>query len=84
MDRFTAQEKPGSVYTICTYHLAVREQVDEETFNATSPYPIKVVRTDLAGTRFTTQADQSGLIGLIRQLHGQGLVLLSVYREIST
>ncbi|RKY23791.1 MAG: hypothetical protein DRJ03_09070 [Chloroflexi bacterium] len=66
---------------ICTYQIEVRGQVDENTFNATSPLQIAVVRMDTAATLFTICADQSGLIGLIRHLHGRGFVLLSVYRE---
>ena len=54
---------------------------DENTFNATSPLQMTVVRVDMAATLFTICADQSGLIGLIRHLHGQGFVLLSVYRD---
>ena len=66
---------------ICTYHIEVRGQVDEDAFNATSPLQMTVVRVDPAATRFTICADQSGLVGLIRHLHGQGFVLLSIYRE---
>jgi hypothetical protein len=32
-------------------------------------------------TRFFVHADQSGLVGLIRHLHGREFVILSVYRE---
>lgn len=66
---------------ICTYQIEVRGQVDENAFNATSPLQMTVVRMDTAATLFTICADQSGLIGLIRHLHGRGFVLLSVYRE---
>ena len=66
---------------VCTYQIEVRGQVDENTFNASSPLQMTVVRMDTAATLFTIRADQSGLIGLIRHLHGHGFVLLSVYRE---
>lgn len=69
------------MHAICTYHIEVRGQVDENTFNATSPLQMTVVREDTAATLFTIRTDQSGLIGLIRHLHGRGFVLLSVYRE---
>ncbi len=69
------------MHAICTYHIEVRGQVDENTFNAMSPLQMTVVREDTAATLFTICADQSGLIGLIRHLHGRGFVLLSVYRE---
>jgi hypothetical protein len=69
------------MHNICTYHIGVRGQVDENTFNATSPLQITVVQMDSVATLFTICADQSGLIGLIRHLHWQGFVILSVYRE---
>jgi hypothetical protein len=69
------------MHDICTYQIEVRGQVDENAFNATSPLQITVVRVAPAATLFTICADQSGLIGLIRHLHGHGFVLLSTYRE---
>ena len=69
------------MHDICTYHVEVQGQVDENAFNATSPLQIMVVRVDTAATLFTVRADQSGLIGLIRHLHGRGFVLLSVTCE---
>ena len=69
------------MHDICTYRIEVRGQVDESAFNATSPLQITVAQMDAAATLFTTCADQSGLIGLIRHLHRQGFVVLSVYRE---
>jgi hypothetical protein len=69
------------MHDICTYQIEVRGQVDEKAFNASSPLQMTVVRVDTAATLFTIRADQSGLIGLIRHLHGRGFVLLSVYRE---
>jgi hypothetical protein len=75
------------MHDICTYHVEVRGQVDEKTFNATSPLQMTVVRVDAdeehpyAATLFTIRTDQSGLIGLIRHLHGRGFVLLSVTCE---
>jgi hypothetical protein len=69
------------MHDVCTYHIKVRGQVDENTFNATSPLQMTVVRMDTAATLFAICTDQSGLIGLIRHLHGHGYVILSVYRE---
>jgi len=68
------------MHDICTYHIEVRGQVNESTFNATSPLQITALRSDPEATLFTLYADQSGLIGLIRHLHAQGFVLLSVQR----
>jgi hypothetical protein len=64
-----------------TYRIEVQGQVDENAFNATSPLQMTVVRRDTATTLFTICADQSGLIGLMRHLHGRGFVLMSVTRE---
>ena len=69
------------MHDICTYHIEVRDQMNENVFNATSPLQITVVQMDSAATLFTICADQSGLIGLIRYLHRQGFVILSIYRE---
>ena len=69
------------IQTISTYHVQVRGAVDEGTFNTKSPLQIKVLQADANVTLFTVCADQSGLVGLIRHLHGQGFVLLSVVRD---
>jgi len=66
---------------ICTYHIAVQGQVNENELNTMSPLEMSVVRKDSAYTVFVTQTDQSGLIGLIRHLHGLGFVLLSFTRR---
>ena len=69
------------MHDICTFHIEGRGQMDENVFNATSPLQITVVQMDSAATLFTISADRSGFIGLIRHLHRQGFVILSVYRE---
>ena len=65
---------------ICTYHIEVQGQVSENNLNATSPLQMTVVQENTATTLFTICADQSGLVGLMRHLHGHGFVLLSVTR----
>jgi hypothetical protein len=71
----------------CIYRIKVRGGVDESDLNALSPLQITMAQTDAdeeppyAATRFVIHADQSGLIGLMRHLHGRGFVLLSVTRE---
>ena len=71
----------------CTYRIKVRGQVDESDLNAMSPLQITMVPAHAdeehphAATLFTIHADQSGLIGLIRHLHGRGLVLLPLTPE---
>jgi hypothetical protein len=66
---------------ICTYQIEVRESMDEDAFNATSPTRITLLRSNQAATLLVIDTDQSGLIGLIRHLHHQGFVLLSLCRE---
>jgi hypothetical protein len=66
---------------ICTYHIQVRGWVDDKELNKMSPLEIKVVQSNAAASLFQTRTDQSGLVGLIRHLHGQGFVLLSVIRK---
>jgi hypothetical protein len=66
---------------ICFYHLEVRGQVDEKAFNASSPLQVTVIEGRPAASRLTVRADQSGVIGLLRHLHRQGFVLLSLQRQ---
>ena len=78
------------MHEACIYRIKVRGLVDESDLNAMSPLQITMVQADADGedrcaaTLLTIHADQSGLIGLIRHLHGRGLVLLSVIRERQT
>ena len=65
----------------CTYHIEVQGQVDERTANAGGPLKLTVVESDPSSTLLTVFADQAGLIGLLRYLHQQGFVLLSVFRS---
>jgi hypothetical protein len=69
-----------SMHDVCSYHIEVRDTVNEDTFNSGSPLQITVKRVKRGATHFTVRTDQSGLIGLIRHLHRQGFVLLSVCR----
>ena len=71
------------MHDICTYHVKVRGQIVENDINAMGPYEMRAVQADTEATQFTIRADQSGLIGLLRHLHGRGFVLLSVTREHS-
>ena len=65
---------------ICTYTIQLSGPVDEGEINTMSPLPMTFVRAGKTGSIFTVQADQSGLVGLIRFLHGLGLVFLSISR----
>jgi hypothetical protein len=63
---------------LSTYYIRVRGQVEEEDINAASPLRLTVKQVEDAIALITVQADQSGMIGLIRHLHGLGLLILSV------
>lgn len=60
------------------YHIQIRGQVNEEEINAISPVRMEQERADTAVTQFAVQTDQSGLIGLLRHLHGLGFVFLYI------
>jgi hypothetical protein len=76
------------MHKLCTFHIQVRGRVQERTLNAHSPLHMKVVPGDadrddaLESTTVAICADQSGLIGLIRHLHGHGFLILSVCRNL--
>ena len=60
------------------YHIQLRGQIDEDEINTMSPLQMARERGDTAVTQFTVHTDQSGIIGLMRHLHGLGYVFLSV------
>jgi hypothetical protein len=66
---------------ICTYRIVVQGEVSERDLKAPGPREMTVVGSSSAATVLATRADQSGLVGLVRHLHGRGFVLLSVTRE---
>lgn len=63
---------------VSLYHIQVRGLVDEADVNAMSPLHLMRDWAETAVTQFSVQTDQSGLIGLMRHLHGLGFVFLSV------
>lgn len=65
----------------CTYYIQVRGDIDESAFNIKSPLQFTMMPANPDFTLFKIYADQSGLIGMLRHLHAQGFVLLSMYRE---
>ncbi len=71
-----------SMQELYTYIIKIEGQLVEKNFNMRSPYRITGVREGPDATLFTVYADQSGLIGLVRYLHQQGFVLLSVNRDL--
>lgn len=60
------------------YQIQVRGQVEAGDILLISPPGLAVEQIGVAKTLLTVCTDQSGLVGLIRHLHGLGLVLLSV------
>jgi hypothetical protein len=73
-------KESGNMQETYTYHIKLQGQVDEEDVNGTSPLQVIMKQTDSVATLFTLHADQSGLVGLIRHLHHQGFVILSMFR----
>ncbi len=65
---------------ICTYVIQICGQVDEGEVNARSPLYTRVASAGTDGTLLTFCTDQSGLLGLMRHLHGMGFVFLSLKR----
>jgi hypothetical protein len=71
---------------IFTYHIKLGGQVNENEISSMSPLQITFEDTLAANggepdsTLFTVCTDQSGLIGLMRHLHGLGFVFLAVNR----
>jgi hypothetical protein len=66
---------------VCSYHVEVLGEVDEKMFNAASPLQVRAIWANEQMTLLAACSDQSGLIGLIRQLHRHGYVLLAVSRK---
>lgn len=63
-----------------TYLILLHGQVDEADVITLSSFELSVELVGSAATLLTVQADQSGLIGLLRCLHGMGITLISVIR----
>lgn len=66
---------------VCTYRIKVQGVVAENNLNVSSPLDMQIVQAEAAATLLTVQTDQSGVIGLIRYLHGQSFLILSIVRE---
>ncbi len=64
-----------------TYRVKVSGQVDACELNVRSPLEMEVERVEAESTWLSIDTDQSGLIGLLRHLHGLGFVFLSIDRK---
>ncbi len=66
---------------ICTFTIQLRGQLSQAEISAMSPVSgIALERAEPGSTAFTISMDQSGLIGLLRYLHGLGYIILSMTR----
>ena len=66
---------------LACYTIVVRDPVREAEFNRLSPVQVVVAQVDPAATHLSVQADQSGLIGLLRHLHALGFVIVAMSRQ---
>ena len=66
------------------YRIEVQGRVDVYGLNEAGPLQVFLLRADEASTVFEVRTDQSGLIGLLRHLHGRGAVLISAHVEDPT
>jgi hypothetical protein len=64
-----------------TYAILLRGQIDPQEISAASPLRMKVEPSGSHNTKLQVWTDQSGIIGLLRFLHGRGLVILSMKRK---
>jgi hypothetical protein len=62
-----------------TYLIRLDGQAGEDEINATSPVRVAALEAGEGGTVLSVRTDQSGLVGLIRHLHGLGFVLVSMW-----
>jgi len=68
------------VNDMCTYRIHLRGQVSEQEINALSPLQTTVENAGADSMLVSLCTDQSGLVGLLRHLHGLGFVFLSILR----
>ena len=69
------------MHVMNTYNIEIEGQVDEKALSAGSPLQMTIMQINSDVTLLKIYGDQSGLIGLLRYLHQQGFVLLSVCRK---
>lgn len=65
---------------LCTFLIRLHGHVEADEVNAMTPLQMTRERIEPGATLFSVTTDQSGLIGLLRHLHGLGLLFLSVSR----
>ena len=65
----------------CVYHIQIRGEINEAEINDRSPLHMQREWIDTTVTQFSVHTDQSGLVGLLRHLHGLGFVFMSIKCE---
>jgi hypothetical protein len=66
------------IHDVRIHKIQIYGRVEAEDINRSSPLQVKIEQEGDEHTFITVRTDQSGLIGLIRHLHGLGLVLVSM------
>lgn len=61
-----------------TYLIRLRGLVNVEELNPMSPHHMTSIQAETSATWFSICTDQSGMIGQVRHLHNQGLIILSI------
>jgi hypothetical protein len=61
-----------------TYQIHIQGQLEVEDISPFSHMGLVIEHVEGPNTSITLRTDQSGMIGLIRHLHGLGLVLISM------
>ena len=61
-----------------TYFILLQGRIDPQEIDVSSPLRMKIECLDMKNTMLEVRTDQSGIIGLLRYLHGRGMVILSV------
>ena len=65
----------------CNYQIKLRGQVSSDEINAMSPITLVVEQAEADETLLSFCTDQSGLVGVLSYLHGQGLIFLAILRQ---
>jgi hypothetical protein len=71
-----------NIHNVRIYKIQIHGQVKEEDINRSSPLQFKIAQEGEDSTFIAVRTDQSGLVGLVRHLHGLGLVLLSMSSSV--
>jgi hypothetical protein len=71
-------EQPINLNSENTYEITVRGEIDVSWLTDFGDVQTGVIAGGHRAKRFKIVTDQAGLVGLIRRLHGLGVVLVSV------